>query len=136
MDASADAHRAVLENRTRRMAFRDDVGGHRFRLVTLFRPLGGGRLMVEIDQSHGAPRPATGDVIVHVVEAPYPARAAGPRSDARGAWQWSLLLRNLPLERGGCTVRISGADLPECRDYDLVPLDAYWAGQLLGTSVD
>ncbi|UVS80269.1 hypothetical protein [Actinokineospora sp. UTMC 2448] len=137
VDAPEDACRVVVENRTRRvLGVRDDLGGHRFRLVTLFQPADGGRLLVEIDQCHGATRPTPGDAIVHIVEAPYPASTTGARRDATGVWQWSLLLRNLPLERGGCTVRISGADLPECRDYDLVPLDAYWAGYLLGTSAD
>ena len=138
VDAPDSAGRAVLEHRSHRAPRpAADLGANLLRLVTLLRVGPHARIMVEIAQT-AEPRPLriAGELTVHVVEAPFPATSAGARRDERGVWQWSLLLRDLPLERGGCAVRISGAGLAECHDYALVPLDAYWAGRsdLIGTA--
>ncbi|MFC7616110.1 hypothetical protein ACFQV2_24210 [Actinokineospora soli] len=140
VDAPDAAVRAVLEHRAQRLRQpAADLGRHLLRLVTLLRWGPDAQVMVEISQcAEHRPLRLAGGLTVHVVEAPYPASSAGARRDGRGLWQWSVVLRDLPLERGGCAVRVSGAGLPECHDYALVPLDAYWAGRsdLIGTATE
>lgn len=50
-----------------------------------------------------------------------------------GAWQWTIVLPDVPMTLVGAIVlgdlRISARDLPIPRDLRSVPLDAYWAGR-------
>ncbi|MFC5287915.1 hypothetical protein ACFPM7_12705 [Actinokineospora guangxiensis] len=138
VDAPDDARRAVLEHRTHRLAEpAPDLGSHLLHLVTVLHPAPAARLLVEIAQC-STPVHVAGELTAHVEEAPFPATALGGRHDEHGEWEWALVLTGLPLERGGCRVRVSGHGLAECLDYRLVPLDAYWAGRtdLIGSASD